>query len=320
MGKFGKIKSDAAPTFYQEGMLVFQALPKQGLGQIIVDATNSSIAHVGILHKNADDKWVVVESIGSHGIQPPIDEFIARAPGQVWFKEIKGLTTDAANKMVRRAIELSYAPYDIRYEYGNVEIYCSELVASAAQFAGIDLFDVDIPAAWMDRSAASVQQYLQDIHLINPGDALPKDWRVIPPNTLFYSNKLQDPAGVAAETNMPRDGMHHNALYDTVPGKSVAEKYAFLRSVWGSASAIVENRDPQSEKQNVHFEIKAGGQTYGLTLFRQFPEEAQLYAIIKRQRVRIARPERKSTKPSRSKEPKLRDMLDRAIKKRQSHL
>lgn len=256
---------------YQEGMLVFQSLSaKGGLVQVIQDATDSLITHVGILHKNENGEWVVIESIGNNGKETPIDTFLTRSNDIVWYKKISGVSGDKASRFVREAIRLAkkYPEYDTEFEYGNNKLYCSELVAMAAKAVGIDLFDTDVRTSWLDRNDESVVRYLG----FSPHPANLEKWRILPPHTLFYSNKLEDSSN--STQNTPKGPVPSHALYDTLPGKTTEDKMAYLEQIWGkNVDRVVTEREIIDGHTHYLFKVSIGGVEYGLIFFGQFPEE-----------------------------------------------
>lgn len=263
---------------YREGMLVFQSLPNTSqLVKVIQDATDSPITHVGILHKNDAGNWVVIESFGNNGEETPVDEFLGRSNNIAWFKIIDGID---AKKFVAKAAELTktYPKYDSDFKYDNGKLYCSELIALAAQAVGVDMFDVDVRASWLDQTDASVARFLQ---LPRPDRPDMERWRIIPPNTLFFSNKLVDPQYAANGNSPPEAKNPKHFLYDTLPGDTIVEKLTALQILSGKY-ASVEN---ETIKGFTHYRFKwsVSGVEYGLILFGQFPEEENLAREILKQ-------------------------------------
>ncbi len=263
---------------YREGMLIFQSLPNTSqLVKVIQDATDSPITHVGILHKNDDGGWVVIESFGNNGEETPVDVFLGRSNNIAWFKVIGGID---AKKFAAKAAELTktYPKYDSDFKYDNGKLYCSELIALAAKAVGVDLFDVDVRAGWLDQTDASVARFLQ---LPRPYRLDMEKWRILPPNTLFFSNKLVDPQYAANGNSPPKAKDPKHFLYDTLPGDTIVKKLTTLQRLYGKY-ASVEN---ETIKEFTHYRFKwsVNGVEYGLTLFGQFPEEEKLAQEILKQ-------------------------------------
>lgn len=275
----GKILSN--DPCYKEGMLIFQSLPNTSqLVMVIQDATDSPITHVGILHKNDDGDWVVIESIGNRGRETPIDEFLSRSNNVAWLKMIEGVD---AKRFVTEASRLTktYPEYDPNFKYDNGKLYCSEMIALAAKAIGIDLFDVDVRASWLDIRDVSVAQYLQSRHISMPDM---DKWRILPPNTLFFSNKLVNPQCAANAGNTPMANIPNHALYDNLPGKTTSEKMDYLKKMWGNFSnQVTVKKETINGYTHYFFKLKVNGIEYGLTIFGQFPEEEKLAQEILKQ-------------------------------------
>lgn len=262
---------------YKEGMLIFQPLPAVSrLVRVIQDATDSKITHVGILHKNENGKWVVIESIGNNGEETPIDNYLIRSSQVAWYKNISGLSESATSVFVNEAIRLTkkYPKYDAEFEYGNNSLYCSELVALAAKSVGVDLFDTDVRASWLDTNDKSTAEYLRNF-------TRPKDmekWRILPPHTLFYSDRLEDTGLIGNSTQQTlREPVPNHALYDTLPGKTTQDKMAYLEKKWGKyAGRIVSEKEIVNGHTHHLFKLNINNIEYGLILFGQFYEEELL--------------------------------------------
>lgn len=275
-----EVLSLAKTNQLRPGDLLFQNFPPSGLTKVIGDATDSSIHHVGILDR-VHGKWVVVESVGNHGKLTPLESFVTRG-SDVWVKRFTNMTPTKAQKFAKNAFDLTqtYPEYDMAYKYDNDRLYCSELVLLAAQTVGINLYGVDTKAKWLDRSDRSVKEYLQTVHGIGENDPIPDSWRLITPVALFYANPLGDPDGIRGK-NIPNDPVPNHALYDTLPGKTTAEKFNFLHNMWFRYLNQVRcESDLAQGGQRKYCSLAMANQHYSLTLFTQFPEEAELAAKI----------------------------------------
>lgn len=269
-----------------KGMLVFQPLPREGLGKVIADATHSPIAHVGIL-TDEDSKCEVIEAIGSFVHKTPLKEFIARSHGIVWWKKIRNLSPEQINRFVESAKHYLGYPYDFAYLENNVtllgeKVYCSELVVDAASRAGIDLSSSFLPASWLDRQPSSVAEYLSQVHRIGIQTPLRPDWWIITPRDLFYSDDLVEPAFVNPSTNKPLlSSAPQHAVYDTLPGITYDEKYRYLDRMWGPHLEKVRREAVQKNSHQVwRFSLEINGTSYSLVLFDKFGEEKKLAEAI----------------------------------------
>jgi hypothetical protein len=266
---------------FKEGMLIFQPLPKVGLGEVIADATGSDISHVGILHKNEAGQWVVIESIGKPGYAPPVDEFLRRSGGVAWYREITSLQPEKVPKFIHQAQALSQRDYDFYFVMDNDRYYCSELVLLAAAYVGITgPIEVITKTSWLDRTKRSVQTYLKTYHPeIKPGDPLPELWSILSPNMLFYSNQLKDPTDITDfRNNRPPadvdDIVPDNAIYDTLPGSTGDEKFAaFLKKWQPFVKQLAFAHIAGSSGKSYLFKVNLGDRQLSLILVGAYPEE-----------------------------------------------
>ena len=127
-----------------------------GLVQVIEEATDSRITHVGIVHEKGD-QCVVKEAIGNQVQEAPIREFLNRSRHN-WFKSIPGWSSGDIRRFIREASTFLGRPYDVEFRHDNDALYCSELVSLADLQAGLNIFaGLDIPAHWLDFSNQSAR-------------------------------------------------------------------------------------------------------------------------------------------------------------------
>jgi hypothetical protein len=124
----------AEPYEPQEGDVVFQSLGPNELSAVIESATRSPYSHCGVVLREGD-RWVVIEAVGP----------VKKTPLAVWVEQGRGrkyaayrLTDGFRAKLpeFRRELESFLGkPYDIRYQWSDDAIYCSELVYKAFERA-----------------------------------------------------------------------------------------------------------------------------------------------------------------------------------------
>lgn len=272
-----------------DGMLAFQPLPRKGLGMVIAEATRSDVLHVGVVHQ-VDGQCVVHEAIPPTTQDTPIDEFLKRSNGKVWYKIIGGSAKGGLGGQFAKDAADRFGAYDDKFRYGNgnelgYKYYCSEFVAIAARNVGIaNFFGIDIKASWLDRSSPAVAEYLKSVHRIDTNNSIPDDWRIITPRDLLYSDQLTDPPFIKnASQNMPQvDVTPTHAVYDTLPGDTYRKKAAYLTRVWGTEiNKVRTETDTAGGFTRYRFSIRVGDQLYSLVLFGQFADEQQLANEIK---------------------------------------
>lgn len=117
----------------QEGDLVFQALPRSApLVDAIEGCTDSPYSHVGIVTK-VNNQWHILEAIGP--VQEiPLGNYIARGRRDaIVVYRLKDPAPIPA--MITAARKDLGKPYDIKYEFDDPKIYCSELIFRAYKSA-----------------------------------------------------------------------------------------------------------------------------------------------------------------------------------------
>ncbi len=125
----------------EEGLVVFQSLPRSPLVEAIEGSTHSPYSHCGILHRTAAGDWIVIEAIGPVK-ETPLEEWIdqARDHRVAAFRIHAPLTPGIIPKFIAAAQAYVGRPYDIHYRFDDEAIYCSELVFKAFRAAtGQDL-------------------------------------------------------------------------------------------------------------------------------------------------------------------------------------
>ena len=114
--------------------MYFQSLPRSPLIDAIEGATASPYSHCGILHWNGSG-WEVLEAVQSV-TSTPLAEWIARSRDGNY--AVFRLTKEHQAKIgqfIRAARSYEGRPYDIRYDFDDDSIYCSELVYKAFRTA-----------------------------------------------------------------------------------------------------------------------------------------------------------------------------------------
>lgn len=173
----------------READLIFQSsLSEQS--KVIQLATNSPYSHCGIIFKEGEE-YVVLEAV-----QPvqktALSDWIARGENsQYVIRRLKNanqvLTADILTNMKKEGKKLEGRDYDVRFEWSDDKIYCSELIYKIYErAAGIKLGKL---------------QRLKDFDFTNPavkaqlkeryGDNIPLNETVISPAAVFESELLE---------------------------------------------------------------------------------------------------------------------------------
>jgi len=265
-------------------MLIFERLPSCSLVDIIEEATDSRITHVGIVDRKGDE-WVVIEAFGSAVQVTPLDKFLDRSGGYYSVKKIRGIhgKPKKVDKFIGAARKFLGTPYDAEFRYDNDKLYCSELVAEAARASGVNLFSVEVPVRWLNLDSQLVGQYI--VRLKDAGAWGGYDSLILPPNTLFFSNDLEDVSYSGRPIEKRGIRVPDNVLYDTLPGGNVSEKFHYFLNNWMLSHEDrieVIKRKTSEGNFDYHFRIEHDGLQKSLTLFGKFPEEKQLARDIRR--------------------------------------
>jgi len=115
----------------QEGDIVFQSIAYKGdLVKAIEGVTESPWSHCGLVVKDANGKWAVLEASATVRAQPLEDWYKQGTNGDYVVTRLqeKYATPEFIAKFVAAARKRTGKPYDIRYEFDDAKIYCSELV------------------------------------------------------------------------------------------------------------------------------------------------------------------------------------------------
>jgi len=172
----------------QNGDLIFHT-SRSNQSQAIQIATNSKYSHIGIIYKEGKE-YLVFEAV-----QPvkntKLKDWINRGEnGKYVVKRLKNhselLTEEGIQKMKTIGNKYFGKDYDLRFEWSDDKIYCSELAWKIYKEA----FNIEIGKleriADFDLSNRTVQLKVKERY----GKEIPKDELVITPDRMFKSEKL----------------------------------------------------------------------------------------------------------------------------------
>jgi uncharacterized protein YycO len=122
-----RVTADYLP---REGDIIFQSFPDGALARAIEGVTQSNYSHCGIVTRRGD-VWTVLEAIGPVK-ETPLAFWIMRARDQSFdVYRLKSKYSRQIPEFVAKARAYEGRPYDIRYEFDDEKMYCSELVFKA---------------------------------------------------------------------------------------------------------------------------------------------------------------------------------------------
>lgn len=179
---------DQKETVLQNGDLIFHT-SRSNQSEAIQLATNSAYSHMGIVYKEGNTFYVY------EAIQPvkltKLDDWINRGEdGKYVVKRLKNshqyLTKEGIQNMKKIGQQYLGKNYDLKFEWSDEQIYCSELVWKIYKEA----FNIEIGTLEkfgdFDLSNQTVQKKVKERF----GKELPKEELVITPDRMFKSEKL----------------------------------------------------------------------------------------------------------------------------------
>ncbi len=172
----------------QNGDLIFHT-SQSNQSEAIQIVTNSKYSHMGIIYREGNMVYVY------EAVQPvkitKLNDWINRGEnGRYVVKRLKNsdriLTEKSVQKMKIIGRKYWGKDYDLRFEWSDDKIYCSELVWKIYK----ETFNVEIGELErigdFDLSEKSVQAKVKARY----GDKVPKDELIITPDRMFNSNNL----------------------------------------------------------------------------------------------------------------------------------
>ena len=166
------------------GDLVFQSSPRGPLINAIEGATQSPYSHCGIVPRR-DEAWVVVEAVEPVK-ETPLAQWIARgrqAGFAVYRFEEK--YADKLPVMIAAARRHLGKPYDMRYDFDDEKLYCSELIYKAFREA-----TGEECGAVCRLGELNWRPYETFIRMLEGGD-LPLERRMITPRAVSEATQLK---------------------------------------------------------------------------------------------------------------------------------
>lgn len=179
---------EAAPYLLQEGDILFSS-STVGQGAAIIEATGSPYTHCGMVFRN-DGRLMVIEAVQPVRITT-LEDFMSRGrPEAFTARRLKTAPPpDAYQKARAWASAQLGRNYDLRFQWTDENLYCSELVWKIYQRAGIELCP---PRRFRDYDL----QRPEIRKIINQRyggiDRLPMDEKVVAPSDLEASPLLEE--------------------------------------------------------------------------------------------------------------------------------
>lgn len=174
---------------YQNGDIVFQSSNSKQCEAIKL-ATHSNLSHCGILFQDHDD-WYVLEAVEPVQVEL-LSNWIKRdANGHYSVKRLKNasslLNESTLNKMYALGKKWIGKHYDIYFNWGDDQLYCSELVWKLYHnVANIDICELK-PLRTYDLSHSLVKQIMKERY----GNEIPLNEHMVAPSDLYNSSKLE---------------------------------------------------------------------------------------------------------------------------------
>ena len=120
----------------REGDVVFQSLPHGGLVDAIEGVSHSTYSHCGVVLRDENGKWAVIESIGNVH-ETPLFQWIFRGRGgSLAAFRLDSKYAPLIPQFKKDLLAYSGDPYDFSYDMSQHQgVYCSDLVFLAFQQA-----------------------------------------------------------------------------------------------------------------------------------------------------------------------------------------
>lgn len=168
----------------KDGDVVFQALGKSDLRDLISGSTESPLSHCGLVFQ-AGGKWMVLEAIGPVR-EIELSSWIRQGEGRGFAAfRVRAEHREAIPLFLSAAQRFKGRPYDNRFRFDDERIYCSELVFKAWRIAtNTDLGRV------RKVSELKWQPYRATIERLE-GGPVPLDRELITPRDLSEAAQLE---------------------------------------------------------------------------------------------------------------------------------
>lgn len=184
------LASASEPPFssLREGDIVFSA-SAAGQGEAIIAATGSIYTHCGIVFQK-DGKLMVLEAVQPVGTVS-LEDFKSRGkPGTFAARRLKSPVTPEAYRHAREWAEAQIGKnYDIRFQWGDDKLYCSELVWKIYRQAGVELCSARRFRDY-DLQKPSVRKIIDE--RFGGMERVPMDEKVVAPSDLAASSLLME--------------------------------------------------------------------------------------------------------------------------------
>ena len=159
----------------QNGDIIFHtSLSSQS--QFIQEATNSKLSHVGVIYIK-EGKPYVFEAVEPVKITP-LDEWINRGKDNKYkvYRTTTPLSETDLNKMYDYCVTQQGKHYDMKFQWNDDKIYCSELVWDAYNSVGIQLstpktfsdFEIDSPEIKKEIIRRYGDKFVQSEPVVSP--------------------------------------------------------------------------------------------------------------------------------------------------------
>ena len=172
-------------TNFKNGDIIFHT-SKSSQSKMIQDVTKSKYSHVGIIYVN-EGKTYVMEAVQPVKVTP-IETFISRGVNsQYTVVRYKGnLSNNELNTMYKYGRSQLGKNYDIKFQWSDKTMYCSELVYKIYQTVGVELCDKNTFSDY-NLNSSEVQSAIKKRY----NTTLNMNETVVTPVDLFNSDKVK---------------------------------------------------------------------------------------------------------------------------------
>lgn len=177
---------DKRPYDVREGDIVFSS-SSFGQGAAIIAATGSAYTHCGIVFED-NGRLMVLEAVQPVGVTT-LEKFMANGqPENFTARRLKTAVTPAAYQKAREwGVAQIGRNYDVRFQWDDKNLYCSELVWKIYRSAGVELCK---PRLFKDYNLQQPEVKALIEKRYGSMDRLPMDEKVVAPSDLAASTLL----------------------------------------------------------------------------------------------------------------------------------
>jgi hypothetical protein len=171
----------------KEGDVIFQSLPHNDLVDAIEGITHSPYSHCGVVLRDKNDVWVVIEALGPVGETPLLGWIKRGRGGDFAVYRLDPKYEPLIPEFKKQLLAFLGRPYDSNYDMSNGHaVYCSDLVYLAFNSAAGEKLGT------LERLRDLDWKPFEDFIKSEQGGGLPLDRVMITPASLSRATQLKE--------------------------------------------------------------------------------------------------------------------------------